>query len=93
MIQIVSSRFILTIYDFDTRRKIITSAAGSVKKIGIPSLNSLVNAAFTEEDGGLGGSIERPYAGELEEFAKAMVVGGLLLPRGGLWPVVNRPSG
>jgi alkylation response protein AidB-like acyl-CoA dehydrogenase len=74
MIQDSVSRFILNDYDFDTRRKIITSAAGySQKNWNTFAELGWLMLPFTEEDGGLGGSMTDLML-VMEEFGKGMVV-------------------
>ena len=74
MIQDSVSRFILNDYDFDTRRKILKSETGYSQKNWdkFAELGWLM-LPFTEEDGGLGGSMVDLML-VMEEFGKGMVV-------------------
>ncbi len=74
MIQDSVSRFILNDYDFDTRRKILKSETGYSQKNWdkFAELGWLM-LPFSEEDGGLGGSMVDLML-VMEEFGKGMVV-------------------
>lgn len=74
MMQDSVSRFVLNDYDFDTRRKILESAAGfSQKNWNLFAELGWLMVPFTEEDGGLGGSMVDLML-VMEEFGKGMVV-------------------
>jgi len=74
MIQDSVSRFILNDYDFDTRRKILGSTAGySQENWKVFAELGWLMLPFTEEDGGLGGTMV-DLALVMEEFGKGMVV-------------------
>jgi alkylation response protein AidB-like acyl-CoA dehydrogenase len=74
MIQDSVSRFILNDYDFDTRRKILGSTAGySQENWRVFAELGWLMLPFTEEDGGLGGSMADLML-VMEEFGKGMVV-------------------
>jgi alkylation response protein AidB-like acyl-CoA dehydrogenase len=74
MIQDSVSRFILNDYDFDTRRKILGSTTGySQENWHVFAELGWLMLPFTEEDGGLSGSMV-DIALVMEEFGKGMVV-------------------
>ena len=74
MIQDSVSRFILNDYDFDTRRKILASTTGySQENWHVFAELGWLMLPFTEEDGGLSGSMI-DIALVMEEFGKGMVV-------------------
>ena len=74
MIQDSVSRFILNDYDFDSRRKILKSAAGySQENWKVFADLGWLMLPFSEEDGGLGGSMVDLML-VMEEFGKGMVV-------------------
>ena len=74
MIQDSVSKFILNDYNFDTRRKILRSTAGySQKNWNVFAELGWLMLPFTEEDGGLSGSMV-DLALVMEEFGKGMVV-------------------
>jgi len=74
MIQDSVSRFVRNDYDFDTRRKILDSAKGySQKNWDLFAELGWLMLPFSEEDGGLGGSMA-DLTLVMEEFGKGMVV-------------------
>ncbi|WP_339719726.1 acyl-CoA dehydrogenase [uncultured Paraglaciecola sp.] len=74
MIQDSVSKFILNDYDFETRRKILKSAAGfSQENWNLFAELGWLMLPFSEEDGGLSGSMA-DLALVMEEFGKGMVV-------------------
>ncbi|MBA6295888.1 acyl-CoA dehydrogenase family protein [Colwellia sp. MB02u-9] len=74
MIQDSVSKFILNDYDFDTRRKILASKTGfSQENWRLFAELGWLMLPFTEEDGGLGGSMVDLML-VMEEFGKGMVV-------------------
>lgn len=74
MIQDSVSKFILNDYDFETRRKILKSAAGySQDNWSLFAELGWLMLPFSEEDGGLSGSMA-DLALVMEEFGKGIVV-------------------
>ncbi|PHR83023.1 MAG: pimeloyl-CoA dehydrogenase small subunit [Colwellia sp.] len=74
MLQDSVSRFILNDYNFETRRKILKSTAGfSQENWNLFAELGWLMVPFTEEDGGLGGSMVDLML-IMEEFGKGMVV-------------------
>lgn len=74
MIQDSVSKFVLNAYDFDTRRKILNSPTGfSQQNWTLFAELGWLMLPFSEEDGGLGGSMADLMI-VMEEFGKGMVV-------------------
>ncbi len=74
MLQDSVARFILNDYDFETRRKTLESTTGfSQENWNLFAELGWLMVPFTEEDGGLGGSMV-DLALIMEEFGKGMVV-------------------